>query len=749
MAKSIGSLEVSMGLSIQDFTKNLNAVGGGLNNLQKNSEVISKKFDASIGDMMGNAFVKLKNKAQSAASSMMSSLVKLITNPISVIGGALAGYGIYKIYDRAIEAFATSEELLTRIQGLSGVEGAKQIGSALGEISNKGLIAAQVAGDLATKLLGIGASSSATATLVSSFGAIASASGAKAGDVFTQLGDVASRLLGGGEVLASDFASLSSLGLPVYDALAQRLSMVTGQAVTAAQAMQMLANGSVGSRDALNALSGMRNDPKVILQAEAQSKTLKGIYANLAGEIEGFFAEFGGAIVDALDLKGFSTSLIDFVKEFRNNFDSLVPALKNIGMVLSTVRDVLFQAFRGLVQFFTTMGTGAAVNNIENIRAVVVNFAQSVMASMQSVMLAAVDILNKIIETVGGVEKFGQILGGVIKGAGIAAGAAAIFGGIGALPAALVGGTVGGVATAFTAEGGTAQIDPEEIKAKMTEAIKAMSDAINNTGSALAQGFTNQFVAKLQTSLKGNNKISDALGNVGEAFGILDKAFKKGQIGSTNYLTSLQTTTASAIAVFKREMDLGTMSVEKFELMISQLKLEAFNSLDSQLAAGLITNQEYGDSILAIQAQFDSLKPPDLSTPFKDAKLPEWMQGIVNNQSPLDIYREKLEQLNEMNALDLLGPGGFALGAAQLADELERAVGAAEAIKNPGALVAGSSAFASQVLKINNQTGSETAQQRLERLAAKANEIAEAQNLRLQEIAIATANNNPIITAQF
>jgi hypothetical protein len=151
----------------------------------------------------------------------------------------------------------------------------------------------------------------------------------------------------------------------------------------------MLALGLVGTADAVNALAGMQNNADVIKQAEAQAGTLKGIYARLAGEVEGFFTEFGAVIVDALDLKGFSKGLIEFMQNLRSNFSSLEPALKNIGMVLSVIRDTLFQAFQGLVSFFTTMGgADVAVGNIDNVRGVVVAFAaQSLQAMTKHLMI--------------------------------------------------------------------------------------------------------------------------------------------------------------------------------------------------------------------------------------------------------------------------------------------------------------------------------------------------------------------------
>ena len=683
----------------------------------------------------------VENKIKSAASSIFSKVTNLIMNPVTAIGGALASYGVYKIYDRAVMAFANTEEILARIKGLAGEANAERLGGVMGEIANQGRIAQDVVGKLATGFLGLGVSGKDAATMIESFGRTSLVAGSGATDVFNKLGEVAQNMTRTGQASKDDFAALASMGLPVYQALADRLNLVNNTALSANDAMRLLAENKVGTGDALNALAGMSNNADVIKQAEAQAGTLKGIYARLAGEVEGFFTKFGGLIVEALDLKGFSQGLTGFMQNLRSNFDSLVPALKNIGMVLSVVRDVLFQAFSGLVNFFTTMGgANVAAANIGNIRAVVVSFSQGVIAAMQSVMLAAVDILNNIIETVGGLEKFAKIVGGFGVGASAGAAASLATAGVLSIPMTLAGGVAGATATALTAEGGGTQIDPEAIKARMRDALKSVSDAIGNTGTNLASTFTSEFVTKLTTSMKGQNWFGDALGNIGEAFNKLIKASSGGQMGEGAFLSGVVSTTESSIAVFKRQMDLGTISGERFERMMGQLKGEAFRALDIQLAAGVITNQEYGDTIVAIQDRFDALKPPDISglNAFMGGdNMPAWIKELSNIESPLETYRRKMEEL-QMTLADR--PDLFAAGAAQLADELERSVGAMEELKNPAALMQGSAAAFSQVLKIQNANGGESASDRLLRLQQRAEEKDTARNNYLAAIAAASAN---------
>ena len=144
---------------------------------------------------------------------------------------------------------------------------------------------------------------------------------------------------------------------------------------------------------------------------------------------------------------------------------------------------------------------------------------------------------------------------------------------------------------------------------------------------------------------------------------------------------------------------------------------------------------------MAMQAQLDALKPPkDI-----DIKInrPAWLENIVNELTPLEKYRRGLAQLNDPNTT--VNAAQYAQGAAFLADELERAVGAMEALKNPGALMQGSAAAFSQVLKIQNAGKGETAAERLLRIQQQALAQGAAQLAAQQAIGAAVANQANMI----
>jgi len=673
-------------------------------------------------------------------------------NPVTAIGGALASYGVYKIYDRAVMAFANTEEILTRIKGLAGEANAERLGGVMGEIANQGRIAQDAVGKLATGFLGLGVSGADAARMIESFGRTSLVAGSGATDVFNKLGEVAQNMTRTGQASKDDFATLAAMGLPVYDALAQRLSIVKGRAISAQEAMGMLANNEVGTATALNALNNMQSNPEVIKQAEAQAGTLKGIYARLAGEVEGFFTEFGSVIVDALDLKGFSQGLIGFMQNLRSNFDSLIPAIKNIGMVLAVVRDVLFQAFSGLVNFFTTMGgADVAVGNIDSIRAVVVSFAQAVMVSMQSVMSGAITVINEIINAVGGLKKFAAIFAGVVLGAGGGALAGSAAGGVGAIPGALIGGVTGGLYANSKVDGGGPGIDAEGIKAKMNTAFDEITRRIG--GSGVEAG--NQFLTELENTIVERSKGFEDKANPFRKFSLagvdtqIDSFFSSlsaANVGHTTFLNTMQGGIGSTIAILRREMELGNLTAEEFSAKMTKLSEGGMAALDGKLKSGIITNKQYGDAIAIMQEKFDALDVSGLNAFMGGDQMPAWIKELSNIESPLETYRRKMEEL-KMTLADR--PDLFAAGAAQLTAELERSVGAMEELKNPGALMQGSSAAFSQVLKIQNANGGESAADRSLRVQQQALEQQRVATEYAKATAAGVANQNQMNLVQF
>jgi hypothetical protein len=327
---------------------------------------------------------------------------------------------------------------------------------------------------------------------------------------------------------------------------------------------------------------------------------------------------------------------------------------------------------------------------------------------MQSVMSGAITVINEIINAVGGLKKFAAIVAGIAAGAGGGALAGSVAGGVGAVPGAIIGGITGGLYANSKVDGGGPGIDAEAIKKKMNDAFKSILESIGNTGMNTAEGSVAKFMKSFNDAFAGASSegfdTATALDKIESNFRTFTDGLHLGMLGETigygAFLKQLSGGTASAIAMFQRQLAFGNISVEEMGASLEKVKDEAFAALDMQLERGTITNEEYANSIIGIQAQFDSLDISGLNAFMGGDQMPAWIRELSNIESPLEIYRRKMEEL-QMTLADR--PDLFAAGAAQLTAELERSVGAMEELKNPGALMQGSSAAFSQVLKITGQ----------------------------------------------
>jgi len=692
----------------------------------------------------------VETKIQSAASSIFSKVTNLIMNPVTAIGGALASYGVYKIYDRAVEAFANTEEILTRIKGLAGEASAERLGGVMNEIANQGRIAQDAVGKLATGFLGLGVSGADAARMIESFGRTSLVAGSGATDVFNKLGETVSSMAKTGVASKEDFAALDSMGLPVYEALAQRLTTVMGRAILAKEAIDMLAKGAVNSTDAVNALAGMHNDKGVIKQAEAQAGTLKGIYARLAGEVEGFFTQFGARIVEALDLKEFSKGLTGFMQNLRMNFDSLVPALKNIGMILSVVRDVLFDAFKGLVSFFTTMGgADMAIGGIESVRAVVIGFAQQTTNAMKQLFDFSSVMIEGLINKIGGVNKALDIAGafGASFAAGATtAGAATLITGPGVFPsmgaAGLISGTAGAV-TQYLKGGNSDEADMAAFRIKMGAMFDKINADIGASGSNAGNRFLEKFIGQLQVSAGGlGGKANDfALGSMDKSITNFFAKISGADTPFSAFLNQLQQGTMASMTIFKNEMEDGKLSADGFKDKVAKLREEGLKALNKRLEDGTDSMAKYEKGMKSLGLIFDSFKEKK-AIELKVAR-PAWLENIANEIGPIEKFNQGMADIAKNIAT--LTPAQAGKAARFLREDLEKAAGAMDAIKNPEALQHGTAAAYSDILKIQHGTmQGETVNQLMIRLAKQEEVRAKQDTILLQQIAAKPAPAAPL-----
>jgi hypothetical protein len=179
------------------------------------------------------------------------------------------------------------------------------------------------------------------------------------------------------------------------------------------------------------------------------------------------------------------------------------------------------------------------------------------------------------------------------------------------------------------------------------------------------------------------------------------------------FLNQLQQGTMASMTIFKGEMEDGKLSADAFKEKVAKLREEGLKALNKRLEDGTDSMSKYEKGMKSLGLIFDSFKPK------KDIEIkvarPAWLENIVNEITPLEKYMQGIADLKANMAN--LTPEQLGKGARFLREDLEKAAGAVDDIRNPAALMKGSSAAFSQVLKIQNAGTGETWGDKLVRLA--------------------------------
>jgi hypothetical protein len=201
----------------------------------------------------------------------------------------------------------------------------------------------------------------------------------------------------------------------------------------------------------------------------------------------------------------------------------------------------------------------------------------------------------------------------------------------------------------------------------------------------------------------------------------------------------------ASMTIFTNEMEDGKLSADGFKEKVAKLREEGLKALNKRLEDGTDSMAKYEKGMKSLGLIFDSFKPK------KDIEIkvarPAWLENIVNEITPLEKYKQGIADLNANMAN--LTPEQLGKGAKFLTDELEKSVGAMEELKNPGALMQGSSAAFSQVLKIQNANGSESAAERSLRVQQQALEQQRVATEYAKATAAGVANQNQMNLVQF
>lgn len=124
-----------------------------------------------------------------------------------------------------------------------------------------------------------------------------------------QLAGGISQMVKSGVAEASVLQQMQSNGLKVYEALAQRLSNVTGQFHSVEDAMQAVENRTVQASTAVLAMQDAVKTPEAIEAAQRLFDSFEGQLSRLQQGVIELFRDIGKGLIDGLDIPAFLASL--------------------------------------------------------------------------------------------------------------------------------------------------------------------------------------------------------------------------------------------------------------------------------------------------------------------------------------------------------------------------------------------------------------------------------------------------------
>jgi tape measure domain-containing protein len=213
--------------------------------------------------------------------------------------------------------------------------------------------------------------------------------------IVDKIGDMAAD----GQATMPALSKLAEEGIPVWDALAARLSQTTGRMVSVAEAQQMVANGMVNVSEATAAIGDAANMPNIQGAAQQAANSFSGVWATAAANVQAVFQKIGSTILEGFNLNSLGGGITDFFNFVMEKIDSIGPLLQGVGVFASSVVDIVLT---GLNEFLAGWEITTGELSIEDI----------VLAAQE----AALDFVQSIYDFGKGIFDFFKPVGELFSG---------------------------------------------------------------------------------------------------------------------------------------------------------------------------------------------------------------------------------------------------------------------------------------------------------------------------------------------
>lgn len=155
--------------------------------------------------------------------------------------------------------------------------------------------------------------------------------------IVDKIGDMAAD----GQATMPALSKLAEEGIPVWDALAARLTQTTGRFISVAEAQQMVTNGMVSVSEASAAIGDAANMQGIQTAANDAANSFSGAWATAAANVQAVFQKIGSTILEGFSLNSLGGGITDFFNFVMEKIDAIGPLLQGVGAFVSSVVDIV------------------------------------------------------------------------------------------------------------------------------------------------------------------------------------------------------------------------------------------------------------------------------------------------------------------------------------------------------------------------------------------------------------------------
>lgn len=164
-----------------------------------------------------------------------------------------------------------------------------------------------------------------------------------------------------GTVQAREMTRLAQAGIPVWQALANRLSLTAGRAISVGEAMRMVEDRAVSSREGIAAILDVATSPKFAGMMARQVTTISGLFSNLKDNVTIIMREVGDMLTEALNLKGMTVTVTALFGFLKSRMEDIKPAIMVVGAVIQQSFEIIGTVVRKAFSAFADFTKGIDV----------------------------------------------------------------------------------------------------------------------------------------------------------------------------------------------------------------------------------------------------------------------------------------------------------------------------------------------------------------------------------------------------